>query len=196
MGKQIGYVSFRDKPEGWQCFHVTCHYHDGALTSSAQQEDEYMNIFLSDKALNLACYNCPFASFPRQGDITVADYWGSEKHHYDWPVDKGISAVIVNSAKGKAVLELCTTIVDFRPEDIKKIIEGQSAGFIRKNVLVPTERSKVLQLLRTRSLKYVHDWTCKRGKIGPFRLRYGSLLFKVLRFLQRGKSWLRNRVLS
>ena len=51
-----------------------------------------------------SCYNCPYASRSRQGDITIGDLWEAGKvagimDH------RGTSTVLVNSDKGKKLLE-------------------------------------------------------------------------------------------
>lgn len=50
-----------------------------------------------------SCFKCHFAKLPRQGDISLADYWGVQKPFPLMDVSKGVSLVLVNSAKGKEV---------------------------------------------------------------------------------------------
>ena len=130
-GKEIRYITFRDKPEGWKKFHVTRHYSDNTVDSTSLDNDIYMKLFLSDKALNKACYNCPYAHIPPQGDITLGDYWGVENHHDDWPIEEGISAVLANSLKGKAWLSELKGELDLREEQFHNIFNGQDVVYIR-----------------------------------------------------------------
>lgn len=39
-------------------------------------DDPYYNAFLNCKTYREGCYNCRFANCDRQGDITLADFWG------------------------------------------------------------------------------------------------------------------------
>ena len=48
-----------------------------------------------------SCYECPFACIPRQGDITLADYWGVKEFFPEMDASKGVSLVLVNSQKGE-----------------------------------------------------------------------------------------------
>lgn len=45
---------------------------------------------------------------PRQGDLTIGDFWGID--HFDKSIDdrKGTSVVLVNSEKGRNILEECS----------------------------------------------------------------------------------------
>ena len=47
-----------------------------------------------------SCYNCRFAKIPRQGDITLADYWGVKEFFPQINEEKGVSLVLVNSQQG------------------------------------------------------------------------------------------------
>lgn len=179
-GKSIDYVSFRDKPEGWSRFHVTRHYVDGSSTSEALSTDLYMRLFLSDKALNHICYNCPYAHIPRQGDITLGDYWCVQKHHADWPIDKGISSILANTAQGKIALEQLQDKIDLRREPFKNIYEGQNVVYVRPEKQIPEDRSLILSKLTTCSLKKVYNLYLCGVSRGPFRISKNGLIYKLL----------------
>lgn len=49
-----------------------------------------------------SCGDCSFKGVPRQGDITLADFWGIDKSLDD---DKGISMVLLNSERGIKLFE-------------------------------------------------------------------------------------------
>jgi coenzyme F420-reducing hydrogenase beta subunit len=60
----------------------------------------YLYSFMHAFDCRLSCYECPFAKIPRQGDITLGDYWGIEKIFPDIDSSSGVSAVLVNTPKG------------------------------------------------------------------------------------------------
>lgn len=184
-GKKITHVSFRDKPEGWQRFHVTRHYEDGSRASCAQQEDVYMGLFLCDKALNVTCYNCAYAHFPRRGDISLADYWGVERNHPDWPIEQGISAVIANTDKGLDILRQVAPSVQLQEEPFSLIYAGQGVVYIRPPKQVPTERSAVLTTLQQLPLQTAYHRYVLSVKIGPFRVLKTSLAGQAQALLMR-----------
>ena len=54
-----------------------------------------------------SCYQCKYARIPRQGDITIADFWGIGRHGYVFKHDtkKGVSLVMVNTIHGQVAME-------------------------------------------------------------------------------------------
>ena len=184
-GKTIDHVSFRDKPEGWIRFHVTRHYTDGSKVSEALSTDMYMRMFLCDKALNLVCYNCPYAHIPRQGDITLGDYWGVENHHPDWPIDKGISAILANTEKGNLILSQLSDALDLRSEPFQKIYAGQDVVYVRPQKQIPKDRDLVLKALCEWSLSDVLRRLVNTVKLGPVRLQTNGIIYKALIFPRR-----------
>ena len=56
--------------------------------------------------LRPACARCRYTSTSRPADFTLADYWGlDEKLALPVERDKGVSMVLVNSARGQAVFD-------------------------------------------------------------------------------------------
>lgn len=184
-GKIIDHVSFRDKPEGWLRFHVTRHYTDGRKTSEALSSDIYMRMFLSDKALNHVCYNCPYAHIPRQGDITLGDYWGVENFHSDWPIDKGISAILTNTEKGNRTLQQLSDKLDLHDEPFRKIYTGQDVVYVRPQKQIPEVKALVLKRLHHWSLDEVLRRLINSVKLGPFLLPTSGFIYKILIFPRR-----------
>lgn len=180
-GKIIDHVSFRDKPEGWIRYHVTCHYTDGSTSSTPLDKDLYMRLFLCDKALNLACYNCPYAHIPRQGDITLGDYWGVQKIHPDWPIDKGISAILANTAKGTQYLQQLNDKLTLCEEPFDKIYSEQPVVYVRPEKQVPRARPVVLARLPFWPLEKVLQKLVNSVRLGPIYLKKNGLIYKILR---------------
>lgn len=90
-------VNFRDKRTGWSRFSLVISFGDGTEYVSTFRDDPFMIGFLSNLYSNCACYDCPFCSMPRQGDLTLADYWGVAK---EYKSDLGVSLVLSNNEKG------------------------------------------------------------------------------------------------
>ena len=195
-GKIIDHVSFRDKPEGWLRFHVTCHYTDGSTSSAPLDEDSYMRLFLSDKALNLVCYNCPYAHIPRQGDITLGDYWGVQNLHPDWPIDKGISAILSNSPKGTACLEQISNTLELHKEFSENILERQRVVYIRPQKQIPKERTSVLRNLPAWPLEKVYWKLANAIILGPFRLSRTSIAFKCINPIFRTARHIKRKLIT
>ncbi len=148
-GKKIASITFRDKSESWLRYSVTRHYTDGTTTSLKRKYDPFMRMFLSDAALKLCCHNCPYAHLPRQGDICLGDYWGVEHLHKDWPLNKGVSAIITNTQKGHNLLMKAQGSLELREEPFRNIYKGQSIIYIKRKSAVNPHREFALASLRS-----------------------------------------------
>ncbi len=97
-------VICRNKKEfGWQSHVTTIEFNNGEKTESRV----FQTIFYSHHALRPSCYKCPYKDIHHSSDITIADYWGIEKKHPEFRDEKGVSLVLINSAKGKELFDQC-----------------------------------------------------------------------------------------
>ena len=77
------------------------------------EESTYYHMFLDSQNYRQNCYKCKYTNRHRTGDITIGDYWGIEKEHPELlkmnggllDTKKGISAIIINTEKGKSEIE-------------------------------------------------------------------------------------------
>ena len=100
-------IRFRDKRGGWggaRAFAVELK--DGAVPPFVREDAEaYTEAFLGGSSIRRSCGQCPFNRLPRQGDLTLGDYWGIRKVKKSLDDGLGTSIVLENSAKGRAMLE-------------------------------------------------------------------------------------------
>lgn len=68
-------------------------------------EEPYTMRFISGALQAECCYECPYASQYRTGDITLADYWGYERVHPELYDVMGVSLVLVNTQKGEDAIK-------------------------------------------------------------------------------------------
>lgn len=66
-----------------------------------------------------SCYNCKFACIPRQGDITLADYWGVQHFFPEINANNGVSLVLVNSEKGNNVFRFLEQDIDIKKSNLE-----------------------------------------------------------------------------
>ena len=107
----VEYVDFRNKDLGWDCSQLTVYMKDKRKRilpinevpwEKQSQFEVAMHYYL---AKNDACENCAFCDFPRQGDITIGDYWGIWLKDENWNDHKGTSMVLINSEKGQKLFD-------------------------------------------------------------------------------------------
>lgn len=99
--KKIKEFIFRDKDFGWETHYETFIFEDGTKKSTQY----FRNLFLSDNLLRPSCYKCNYANKNRPADITIADFWGIDEVNPQFNDNKGVSLVIINTAKGKEMFE-------------------------------------------------------------------------------------------
>lgn len=101
-------VRFRDKRFGWSAEHIIADFDKGESYISDLSEDRYLKMFLRNLGLRKSCGSCPFSEFPRQGDISIGDFWGISRISPDSYDGKGTSLVFVNSKKGSKLFASLT----------------------------------------------------------------------------------------
>lgn len=104
-GKQVTYVSFRDKDYfGWST-EMTVKYADGDIYRKRRGEDPYYRAFLPCLSVRPHCQICFYSRLPRQADMTLADFWGVQKYNPAYTDGKGTSILVTNNQKGRDMLE-------------------------------------------------------------------------------------------
>lgn len=99
--ESVGY-SFRDKTFGWDGYNNVLKLANGKRKTQWINQIFY-SFFVSNLSLRLSCHQCPYRSYYRPSDITIADFWGIEKLTGHTNRD-GVSLVLVHSKKGLNVL--------------------------------------------------------------------------------------------
>ncbi len=157
-GKKIEKFYFRDKTNGWEKSNVKVIYEDASYDIIERKDSEFFRIFSHNISMRKACYNCKFRDFNLYSDITIGDYWGIDKKHPDFNDDKGCSLVMVNTQRGKKLLEEVSEKVDIietgvefavetHPKLLKSVLENpyREAFFSRFNKDIgPKEFEKVV----------------------------------------------------
>lgn len=139
-GKRLLNISFRDKITGWKRYSLTRHLHGGISKSIDIFADPYMLAFLRNFALRPSCYNCKFKSTLRHGDLTLGDFWGVAKRYPEYDKDdQGTSLVLVNTEKGKNLLENCSPHLFLGSADLDTAIAGNP--MLIRSANFPPERN-------------------------------------------------------
>lgn len=123
--KSIQSINFRDKKFGWTSLKLSILYTDGSEYIGEQRNDAYERSFHPNLALRRSCADCPFSVFPRQGDITMGDFWGYEIFSPQYADAKGTSLAFINNSKGAKIFNAIRNSISFeekiiyQPEQIK-----------------------------------------------------------------------------
>lgn len=118
---KVSEADFRDKTQFYPyAMHLRI---NGEDKYELQADCDFMQGFLAGLLCRDCCGHCPFRYFDRIGDVTLADFWGVEEVLPQLDHIHGCSAILVNTEKGKCVVETylkesAATMVEVCPGDI------------------------------------------------------------------------------
>ncbi len=118
LGGKIVEYAFRTKQNcAWNDPKTHLHFYrllDGRTGFVLGAENWYSRYFLGNASFQEGCYRCPFAKVPRQGDITLGDFWGGEKEpRLQKFVADGLSLVSVQSVKGQCLVASTQDVAEY-----------------------------------------------------------------------------------
>jgi coenzyme F420-reducing hydrogenase beta subunit/polysaccharide pyruvyl transferase WcaK-like protein len=98
-------ITFRVKSQGWVADIQRVSYQSGKEEDRRSYNDPYQAAYHPKLMMRKTCENCYFAGNPRQGDLSIADFW--EIKQFDASLDdgKGTSCICVNNEKGQKFLD-------------------------------------------------------------------------------------------
>lgn len=173
-GKKIIDISFRDKKHyGWIAS-MTVKYNKGKPYRRARNNDVFYDYFLKNIASRPFCTTCKFSKLPRQGDITLGDFWNIAKYKKELDDGLGTSVMTINSHKGKVEFEkvrnrmvLCEGI------PIEFLIERRQP--FQKHKTPNPKRTQFLELINTYSIERAHDYVMNnKYDVAIFGVWWGS----------------------
>lgn len=126
--QQITAVNFRDKKNGWNRFGMRIARNAAPTYEREHDGDCYMKAFLSNLDLRPSCYHCVNKTAKRECDITLADFWGIERMHPEIDAQMGVSLVLVQSEKGRRLLQDVAAEIQSIPTDAKQALQYNTAA--------------------------------------------------------------------
>ena len=143
QGKAIRDISFRSKARfGWTP-NLEIQFADGTTLQEEISENLFCRLWLPERILvRPSCLRCPFAGLPRPGDITLADFWGIENYRPDWNDNGGTSLILVNTRKGKELLEACISHFQ-RIERMPYSAASSTQDMLKRPVFQPDQEKKL-----------------------------------------------------
>lgn len=130
LDDEIKSVQFKNKDYGWNRFSTKVYSRNGKVYQKDRYEDSYMKGYLKyNLFIRPSCHSCKFKKMPREGDITLGDFWGigTVKEYLD--DNKGTSVIMTNSDKGNDLLNQISEKMFFEESELDKVIEGNGCLF-------------------------------------------------------------------
>lgn len=99
-------INFRHKRLDWQIPSTVVYFDDGCERVLTGLDDSYMHGFAHSLTLRPVCYQCPYKTITRKGDLTLGDFWGiGQVDPFAYDTKNGVSIILVNSHDGGRLLE-------------------------------------------------------------------------------------------
>ena len=133
---KINKYRFRGKEKaGWALYYYYYYYgKKNRCKKGPSVLDRYYTDFLNGVNYRESCYRCKFANTERVGDITIGDFWGAEKFLEKADYRKGVSLIMVNTERGKQLLEQVSNNVYLHE------VTKENAIAYNHNLIAPTSR--------------------------------------------------------
>lgn len=157
---KVDKISFRNKKHGWHCSSFTAEFKNGDVYDNPITVDPYMKTLLNNFFVKDSCQNCQFRNFTSGSDITLGDFWGIEVIDKNFDDNKGVSAVIINSLKGKKYFD--NVILEKKNVRYESILTyNMSLEFSSKANLY---RDEFINLYEKYGFEYVYNKFLKEDK--------------------------------
>lgn len=101
----IASYCFRDRKLGRHGSNVRIGFCSGKQQVNTLDANVFDSLYSRGYLMRPNCYQCPYTSLKREGDLSVGDFWGIEKIQPKWAEKEGVSLVLVNTVKGTKVWE-------------------------------------------------------------------------------------------
>lgn len=175
--EEIHHINFKEKSLGWNRFSLSIQTDKQAFLQRGALNPFFRSMF---KGYNMrrSCFFCTFKKRERTADITLADCWGV----YDLAplVDdnKGLSAVLIHTEKGRELWSRINSKTDFVERPFEVFVKGNPNMIERKSVDYKS-RSRFYSYLNSNNEKKAFEYAGKdRLNIKALAKQLFATLFK------------------
>ncbi len=101
-------IIFRDKERhGWRSStFIRIEFDNGTVyEGNLKDKDPFEKAFHDKIALRKSCADCIFCAFPRQGDVSIGDFWGIQDIEPGMTDKLGTSIVMLNNSQGRQLFD-------------------------------------------------------------------------------------------
>lgn len=146
----------------------------------------YLYSFMYAMTYRHSCYDCKFACVPRQGDITLADFWGVKEFFPNVDVSSGVSLVLVNTETGRQIWEKVKDYYEYYKSTVSD--GAQHNGNLVSKSPKPAIRDGIYEKIEKEGYKKVAETDFKSPRIWKVKLINSinnSRLLKLLLHIYR-----------
>ena len=151
--KEVTHVNFRSKAFGWDRYGLKIEGQDKVFVHEPNDENLYMRGFLSGLTISTSCSHCSAKNNTSMSDVTIGDYWELPEQFPEMDDNRGMSLVVVSTAKGDKMIDAIKNIVFIRSIPVTKVdFQGEHSSLTQSATLHPN-RSMFFNQLSIGSIK-------------------------------------------
>ena len=132
--------SFRYQKAKWKNYPVMAAFKNGKQIINGMKIRLFTNLFGTHLIMCDCCYQCKFSNLERPSDITIGDFWGIETVMPDFPYRDSVSEMLVNTEKGKRILDMILIISRENDDAILEQCHTDAYLKYQLNLNKPTEK--------------------------------------------------------
>ena len=174
LGAMPTVANFRDKSFGWST-HIESYACEGKKITS----ERYTDVFYENVYLRPCCYHCQYASLDRISDITLADAWGIHRSMPEWDYEKGVSLLLINTAKGAQYLDKAQEDLISKEVSIENFMQPN----LERPSSCPKNREMVMKLYRNKGYRYLANWCEKKRRTFKRKNKIKATVVGIMRKL-------------
>ena len=160
--QKITDVKFKSKRNGWHNSSIEYIFNKDSIVNKFI-DDPLMWLYLNNYILRESCYQCSCKGKNNLADIIIADFWGVEIKYPNYFDNNGVSAIIINSEKGKNLFEKIKEKNCVFSASLKNIKEYNPMIF--KSASKPFERNCIFNNLEKNSFRIMKELYNSKEKI-------------------------------
>lgn len=135
FGAEVSGVNFRPKLYGWKIHGIAMQFQNKKQYRSLAEDDPYFSSFVHQRTINRDyCYECDFADH-HAADVILADFWLYDKVSDLDNRDEGLSLLLINSEKGRELIERISGSFYLKEVDTDKASYNIKSGHVRNEVV-------------------------------------------------------------
>lgn len=177
-GSKIISVDFRNKKDfGWKSHVETLKTQKGDSINSTV----FKTLFYKHSILRHCCYECPYKSIRRVGDITIGDYWFIDKAAPELDDNKGVSLVLINNEIGDVAFENVKKTLLWKTTRIEDSMQTP----LYKSYEQPRERNGFWRDFHSKSFGYIAFKYGKSERMPHFKRLLRRVKRRIKKLIRR-----------
>lgn len=169
-GANVVRVQLKNKNTGWQSLASLVQFENEKESHRDKNRDWWVKGFIGgDLYTRESCHSCKYRTLPRKSaDITIGDFWGIKDQTQE-DMFKGISLVMLNSARGKNLFKSVQTAFVTQERTMEEALAGNAA--LLQQPLPTKKQDEFFRLLEEKGFSKAVE-LCLKKSIGS-RLKNG-----------------------